>query len=360
MKINVKYIFLFTPLLNQKWSKIFLLLLLLVPLNLSFAINNEFNQLIEIADRYATNSNLIEEEIATAVINKINLKLSRKELDIRQWSFDDENVKQLLNALGEKDFAIRGVIANIYQQRLLWLISNGQADKIDFYYSKILIFRPDPSKDNNILREKILLQAKGDATKSFVKGRLQEIQYLNLYTFPLKIKLYFSGFYGRALLAIPVCLIIAMLLLVNFLFFYNPTKAKLQAKINQKFAKSKKNQKHSRQSVEKIYAGGQTTIDRPKETYLPKPDRATIEAVFNKGYTKTTHKDDEYTRLLSFFELSDRASEDEIKKAYRDRVKNLHPDKKFDSPNTNSDEFMEIKQAYNRIMEIRSSWFGQK
>lgn len=68
--------------------------------------------------------------------------------------------------------------------------------------------------------------------------------------------------------------------------------------------------------------------------------------------------DDEYSRLLRMFALSDSAGESEIKQAYRRKMKELHPDAaKVSVDMENSEAFRELKHAYDRIMEIRSSWF---
>lgn len=72
--------------------------------------------------------------------------------------------------------------------------------------------------------------------------------------------------------------------------------------------------------------------------------------------------EDEYTRLLSLFNLSDTATENEIKKVYRERMKQLHPDSRNGEIELeNSEEFRDLKHAYDRIMDIRSAWFtGRK
>lgn len=74
--------------------------------------------------------------------------------------------------------------------------------------------------------------------------------------------------------------------------------------------------------------------------------------------------DDEYSRLLRMFGLTDSATESEIKSAYRKKMKELHPDRKLDEPladDENSERFRELKHAYDRILQIRSSWFkGRK
>jgi hypothetical protein len=78
------------------------------------------------------------------------------------------------------------------------------------------------------------------------------------------------------------------------------------------------------------------------------------------GYARAQSKVvDEYSRLLSFFELSDSATEEDIKEAYRKYVRENHPDM------TNADpekirKFQEVKSIYERIMDMkRNSFIGR-
>lgn len=72
--------------------------------------------------------------------------------------------------------------------------------------------------------------------------------------------------------------------------------------------------------------------------------------------------EDEYTRLLALFNLSDTATENEIKRAYRNRMKQLHPDSgNSEISLENSGEFRDLKHAYDRLIDIRAAWFkGRK
>lgn len=71
-----------------------------------------------------------------------------------------------------------------------------------------------------------------------------------------------------------------------------------------------------------------------------------------------SEQDDEYSRLLRMFGLRDSASESDIKQAYRVKIKELHPDAgQVSADAENSEAFRELKHSYDRILEIRSSWF---
>ena len=79
------------------------------------------------------------------------------------------------------------------------------------------------------------------------------------------------------------------------------------------------------------------------------------------GYTRdVTVIEDEYSKLLSFFKLTDAASEEEIKEAYRQYVRANHPDLN----NADSEKirkFQEVKTIYERILDMkRNSFSGHK
>lgn len=61
----------------------------------------------------------------------------------------------------------------------------------------------------------------------------------------------------------------------------------------------------------------------------------------------------EYQELLSIFELDDSAKEKEIKAAYRAQIKKVHPDIRSEDDVKNSEEFIKITSAYERIIELR-------
>ena len=77
------------------------------------------------------------------------------------------------------------------------------------------------------------------------------------------------------------------------------------------------------------------------------------------GYMREA-PDDDYTRLLNFFGLTDASSDEEIRKIYRERVKETHPDviSGVSADKEAAAKFHEIKTNYNRLMNVRKSMFG--
>lgn len=356
MRINVKLVFLSMQLLRQKLNRLLILLFfLLLPIDITFADTNDFLKLKELSENYYSSPTSALEGSISSLISSINTKLLSHALDCSQWTLDDGRVNSVVTRIAGKYPEARAIVISLYEQRLLSLISNNDSTKIDLYYSIILRFRPDPNQGNNKLREQIVIQARGVNTKLFALGRLEEIKAQKKYNFLFKVKLYFAGFYGRGVLYVPLLLIIVIILILGSKFLLS----------RQKTTNIKKNA--PRKSVEKALAGGGSyhNLEIPRSKPAAKKperperqERVVKEEVFDRGYERTNQKDDEYTRLLAFFELTDQATEQEIKKAYRDRIKSLHPDKMLGSADANPEKFAEVKETYNRIMEIRSSWFG--
>ena len=83
------------------------------------------------------------------------------------------------------------------------------------------------------------------------------------------------------------------------------------------------------------------------------------------GYAEVVEADDEYSKLLAEFGLDDSASESDIKKAFRNLVKELHPDAHGSSGQVTDEEgnvdrsFDELKKNYERLIEMRKSFFGR-
>ena len=75
------------------------------------------------------------------------------------------------------------------------------------------------------------------------------------------------------------------------------------------------------------------------------------------GLFKLSEKEDEYSLLLKVFGLSEESSTSDIKQAYRDLVKQLHPDSGAIDPVSQA-EFERVQLAYDRLMELRRGWFG--
>lgn len=80
----------------------------------------------------------------------------------------------------------------------------------------------------------------------------------------------------------------------------------------------------------------------------------------NVGYNKVAERKDELTRLLEIFGLDDRSTEDDLKTAYRELVKKYYPKGFEDQNQDNVRQFVQIKEAYERLMQLKSARFGRR
>lgn len=70
---------------------------------------------------------------------------------------------------------------------------------------------------------------------------------------------------------------------------------------------------------------------------------------------ETPQRLDEYSTLLQVFDLPEDATGTDIKKAYRAKMKQLHPDANKESSQEDIDR---VQEAYDRLMHLRRSWYG--
>ena len=85
-------------------------------------------------------------------------------------------------------------------------------------------------------------------------------------------------------------------------------------------------------------------------------------AAKSSGYNRTVTNKDEYSQLLEFFSLDESATETDIKRSYRDFMKNYHPDTATETHNSEAqkDILTQAKQNYNRLLSLRSAAFSRK
>lgn len=76
------------------------------------------------------------------------------------------------------------------------------------------------------------------------------------------------------------------------------------------------------------------------------------------GYKKEVEYVDEYSRLLDLFGLDDTATTEEIKSAYRQYMREHHPDTAEEKSAEETEKFIELKKAYERILKIKEGRFG--
>lgn len=227
---------------------------------------------------------------------------------------------ELADELEDYDVTVGELVARLRSHWVLALIRLDKVQEADFQYSCVVESRRDPNEENNELRFQMILQAKSAQAKDLVAGRMLELMQAGALTRSRKVKLLLSGYYGYDFLymgGVAVAIVLSIVALFKFYLFFLIQLKKVKTRVS---ANKRKN--------------------------LP-------------GYMKPTTDLDEYSGLLAVLELEDDASESDIKKAYRERMKELHPDKATEDQNKEerAAQFMKLKRAYERIMEIHDKRF---
>jgi hypothetical protein len=301
--------------------------------------------------------------VTERLLTEVNQGLLSGALGYEQWPFDETDVKALLRRTEQFKPNVKSVLADIYDRRIRSLVQANQADDLSDSYSRLLEYRPDPNPANDELRLSIILNAKDKDVRQFAMGRLEELKYSGHLGKMDKIRILFKGYYGRGLAvffiaSFVIILLCAALMMIRPMFVAGVSDAIAKAEERKAAAN---NQAHA-SAYAKQKAGAVRAADGGKVPRSESPEMSK-KPFFKKekavsGYARGPVEKDEYSKLLEFLGLDDEASESEIKRAYRERVKSLHPDAKPGEVNTQDQDFIELKEVYDRILQIRGSWFG--
>ena len=260
--------------------------------------NNPF-QALSLASKVAVvfpNLDVGEKDFFTT----LNNAASNNELDLSEWNFDIPDVKEYVFDFLDKSEENKNLVTNLYILKTIDSFKQGNENRAEVYYKLI---EPHLSPDKKLSTKRKILELGLDGSYSnFVQSIAKELK--NDLSSGEKLKLLFKGFYGWWIFIIPL-----LLFLLPVLFLLRPRK---KTRLN----------------------------------------------------TNAVIKEDEYSKLLKQFGLEENASESEIKKAFRLLVKKHHPDAHgtdgvvLDSEGNPDKQFEELRKSYNRLLDIRSSWFG--
>lgn len=227
------------------------------------------------------------------------------------WVFDLPVVQEVIAQVLQSDPGAKLSLAQIYSRFVPKFAHVGDSVRAEKYFAEVLRLRPDPNEENNVLRSSIVETDGAGKAGEFTEARVAELKEAGRLPFKLKVHLLFEGYFGVFLPIILIASLFGVLVSGAAFLLRNVRLPRISFK---------------------------------RERTAP-------------GYMKASGATDEYSRLLSMFGLDDRATEEEIKKAFRKKMKELHPDVGDISPGA-TEEFQRLKLAYERITQIRSSWFG--
>ena len=248
-------------------------------------------------------------QLASAAIAKFSmLPAQKKDAD---WALESEKVFALILEISASKAQISELVAKMLDARIIRMLEANRVGDAESAYILVLKVRPSPHDANDKLRVSMLSHADTKEARDFALGRLAELHSQNgKLDFRSRAVLFWEGYYQPNLPKRFLATVIIACTGVILVFFWS------------RFGKIKKKKKKARKKFELGDAS------------------------------------DEYSELLSVFDLDDTATEDQIKKAYRKRIKTLHPDSAKEVDPAKVREFVELQKVHNRIFEIRKGRFG--
>lgn len=295
------------------------------------------------------------------VLTLVSDGISEGELKREDWPFDDAAVRKAIHSLVGTNVTMQQRLVELYEDHIMYLVKQDDGEKLRIFYFAILELRPDPNELNNKLRLRIAFKASGDNARHFAIGRLDELKQARGISLLDRFRLVLKGYYGTAqpivvLTMVCICAFAAFLKL----FRWSGTVKESHDKYKRAKAFEEENLRQTEDFVkEKQRASRPLGGDQQRKRFR-EPQEEKFDDKRGPGYFRPVDSEDEYSRLLAFFELEDDATEGDIKAAYREMVKLHHPDR---NPEGEKDQieafFQEIKEKYDRIMEVRGSWFGK-
>ena len=205
-----------------------------------------------------------------------------------QWKLDRPEVQDALRAFAQEDTSIANDVAALYATRASLLMADGELARAKLAYQALLEWRPDPSVENDAVRLKLVMAARGSEAEAFASELLETLEGSEVLGRFTRIRLLWKGHYGSGVAWIMRGALLLLLLLLLILAVRSPI----------------------------LLASFAARADSARPRRKKK----------GKGYQDVTDSDDEYTQLLAVFGLDDGASESEIKRAFRKAVKEHHPD----------------------------------
>ena len=305
-------------------------------------------------------------ELASKAILKI-AELGREDRSqlIKQWPFDEAGVSTLTRRIAELDPGVKITLAEIFADWILHLVAKNEGHQASVYLNRLLDHRPDPSEANNQLRLQIAYEAEGDKAVAYSKTVIRELQRLGGLSIADRVRLMMAGYYGKIF---PIIFYLSLFLLIGIFIFtvFINSASSMAEKFSKRVVKAKARTEPDggvqpaggAQAAGSVQFEGAVQVESPVASPVEKANLGVSKST--PGYAKGWRSEDEYSRLLAKLGLDDSASEDEIKRAYRAKMKERHPDHHGGELSEKKGDFLEIQEAYKRILQIRSSWFGRK
>lgn len=295
------------------------------------------------------------------VLTLVSDGLAEGVLKSEEWPFDDAAVRKAIHALVGTNITMQQRLVELYEDHIMYLVRQDDGEKLRTFYFSVLELRPDPNELNNKLRLRIAFRATGDNARHFAIGRLDELKQARGISLLDRFRLVLKGYYGTAQ-PIVVLTMVCLFAFAAFLKLFRWSGAVKDTHEKYKRAKAfeEENLKQTEEFVREKQRASRPLLGEQNRKRYREPQEEKFDDKRGPGYFRPVDSEDEYSRLLAFFELEDDATEGDIKAAYREMVKIHHPDRNPEGEKEEIEKFFqEIKEKYDRIMEMRGSWFGK-
>ncbi|MCC6953653.1 MAG: J domain-containing protein, partial [Deltaproteobacteria bacterium] len=283
----------------------------------------------------ATESILLLAEIPPETRTDVTRKLAADALVKLQGgvapllALESSKVLELAIWVEESDAGVKEILVGLFANRALEAVRKNDGAEASRAFVEVVKRRPDPNDLNDELRFQFAMGADGGSARAFSLGRVEELKRTGALTLSRKFRLLTQGYFGWF---VPLLFIVSFCTLIVSLSLLATRRV-----------------------------SGSFRVPIPSLSGIRSKLNSRASKRNDPGYLAPTEKSDEYSELLSYFGLEDSSSEAQIKKAYRSAIKAYHPDH-FTSGTPESeaaaDKFRRMQDAYDRIMQIRSSWFG--
>jgi hypothetical protein len=310
---------------------------------------------------------------ALSLVEKIHNAAVRERSEevIADWERDWIWFKRFYTSFtGEK---VQAQLAGINELLALRAVQSGRIDAANDFFGEMLRWRPDPSEENNELRRQVIRAAESDDARAFAHGRVAELDRIGAIDLPLKMRVFFQGYYGKGAVYVVFWIFTGVILFFFAAYFLSIAYGKVQKWLGRRPAKVTVRPKNEKKPLTNLTLKEQSGQPAPQVDEGEKEDDAAPVNPLRReelgmfqqllkgnkkgpGYMNVKEEPDEYGRLLDKFGLDDGVSEDDIKTAFRKVAKELHPDRVGPE---GEEQFREFQIAYERLIEIRKSWFGR-
>lgn len=298
-----------------------------------------FVALKNLADFAGLDSSGAVQRTAAEISAQLAQSKSQAPFELKTWTLDDPPVLALLASTVKAVPESESTVSAAYSAGLAALAGQEKWPEVDALLKSLADAFPDKPRLHNEWKRRAVyaIRSTSPDAVSFGKRRVGELASAGALRGSDRFRFLMKGYYAATLIKVIAIVLVIILVTLGGLL------------IAGRFFPS----------VGGVLGKGSERIERMQRERIRR--KAKKRGV---GYIAPVEADDEYSKLLKKFGLTERASEADIKKAYRKLVKEHHPDAqgtsgiKTDSAGNIDRTFELHKKTYERLLAMRSSLFG--